>query len=362
MRDVAVRAGVGVGTVSRVVNGGASVRPVTAERVQRAIEELGFQRNDVARALRPGMTSTTIALLIGNLANPFYAAIAKSVLDVARAAGYAVMVSSVDEDAESEKRAVRELFSRRIAGMMLVPVRRDNGFLQRAHRSDTPIVLIDRPAQGVENDAVVIDNDRGGFLATAHLIAHGHRRIAMLVAPSYYTTGQRANGYRRALRAAGLALDPSLVVTLEVGTVEAARVATVDLLGRRDRPTAVFATTNFVCEGTLRAMHAVGCQLAVVGFDDFRLADFLPVPATVVTPDADELGRRATELLLRRVAGDRGPARREVVPVRLVERGSGELDPPGRDAQPARPRPASPRRSVRAVDRGGVVRDHGRRT
>lgn len=327
MRDVADRAGVGVGTVSRVVNGGASVRSVTADRVHRAIADLGYHRNDVARALRPGMTSSTIALLIGNLSNPFYAAIATSALDVARRAGYAVVLGSVDEDADAEQRAIRELFSRRIAGMLLVPVRPDTGFLQRAHRSETPVVLIDRPARGVEADAVVVDNFRGGYVATEHLIAHGHRRIAVLVAPSYYTTAQRANGYRRALRSAGLPVDPALVVALPAGTVEAAESATHELLGRRDGPTAVFATTNFLCEGALRALAASDRRLAVVGFDDFRLADLLPCPATVVAADAAELGRRATELLLRRVAGDRSPARREIVPVRLIARGSGELAP-----------------------------------
>lgn len=327
MRDVAERAGVGVGTVSRVVNGGTSVRAVTAERVQRAIDELGFHRNDVARALRPGMTASTIALLIGDLSNPYYAAIAKKALDVARAAGYAVLVSSVDEDVTAEERAVRELFSRRIAGMMLVPVRRDTAFLRRAHHSQTPIVLIDRPAQGVETDAVLVDNDRGGFLATKHLIAHGHKRIAMLVAPSFYTTGQRAKGYRRALRSAGLPFDASFAVTLPAGSVAAAEAATHDLLRRRDRPTAVFATTNFLCEGVLRATHQDGRQLGVVGFDDFRLADLLPCPATVVAADPAEVGRRATELLLRRIAGERGPVRREIVPVELIPRGSGELTP-----------------------------------
>lgn len=328
MRDVAERAGVGVGTVSRVVNGGASVRAVTAERVQRAIDELGFHRNDVARALRPGMTARTIALLIGDLSNPYYATIAKEALEVARAAGYAVLVSSVDEDVDAELRAVRELSSRRIAGMMVVPVRRDTAFLPRTDRVRTPVVLIDRPAQGVEADVVLVDNDRGGYLATEHLIAHGHTRIAMLVAPSYYTTGQRAKGYRRALRTAGVPFDPSRVITLPAGSVAAAEAATDELLRRRDRPTAVFATTNFVCEGVLRAQHRDGRPLAVVGFDDFRLADLLPCPATVVAADPADVGRRATDLLLRRITGDEGPIRREIVPVSLIERGSGEVAPP----------------------------------
>jgi LacI family transcriptional regulator len=273
------------------------------------------------------MTSSTIAMLLGDLSNPFYAAIAKGALDVARSAGYAVMLSSVDEDALAEQRAARELFSRRIAGMMLVPVRRDTAFLQRAQRSDTPIVLIDRPAHGVETDAVLVDNDRGGYLATQHLLAHGHIRIAMLVAPSYYTTGQRTNGYRRALRAAGIPIDPTLVVDLPEGSVQAAEVATHDLLRRRGGPTAIFASTNFLCEGAIRAMHQAGRQVAVVGFDDFRLADLIPLPATVVTADPGDVGRRAASLLLRRIGGDRGPVEREIVPVRLIQRGSGELSP-----------------------------------
>ena len=237
------------------------------------------------------------------------------------------MLSSVDEDAAAEQGAVRQLFSRGIAGMMLVPVRRDTGFLQRALRSETPIVLIDRPAHGVETDAVLVDNDKGGFLATRHLIDHGHRRVAMLVAPSYYTTGQRTNGYRRALRSAGLRVDPELIVQLEHGTVADAEAATRDLLARRRRPTAIFASTNFLCEGALRALGPGDAGVAVVGFDDFRLADLLPVPATVVTADASELGRRATTLLLERIAGSAAPVRREVLPVRLIARGSGERRP-----------------------------------
>jgi LacI family transcriptional regulator len=327
MRDVADRAGVGVGTVSRVVNGGRSVRPATADRVLRAIDELGFHRNDVARALRPGMTSTTIALLLGDLTNPFYAAIARSALDVAQAAGYGVMLSSVDEDVATEQGSVRELFSRRIAGMVLVPVRRDTEFLKRALRSETPIVLVDRPAHGVETDAVLVDNNKGGFLATRHLIDQGHRRIAMLVAPSYYTTGQRTNGYRRALRSAGIRVEPGLIVQLEHGTVAAAEAATHELLNSRRRPTAIFASTNFLCEGALRALDATDAGIAVVGFDDFRMADLLSVPATVVAADPAELGRRATTLLLERIAGSRVPVRREVLPVRLIPRGSGERRP-----------------------------------
>jgi len=325
MRDVALRAGVGVGTVSRVVNGGNSVRPQTAARVKAAIDALGFRRNDIARALRPGMNSRMIALLLGDLTNPFYGAIAKTAVDVARAADYAVIVTMVDEDPAGEQRVVHDLLGRRMAGLMIVPDQGDHAYLAATLDAGTPVVFVDRPATGIEADVVLLDNDRGGYLATSHLIAHGHHRIAALVAPSYYTTGQRIRGYRRALRGADIEVDPSLVIALPEGSPEAARAATAALLDRPDPPTAIFATTNFVCEGALRAAGAANRPVAIVGFDDFRLADMLPLPATVVAGDVEEMGRRAAVRLLERIGGDDSPARRDVLPVALQARGSGEV-------------------------------------
>jgi LacI family transcriptional regulator len=328
MRDVAVLAGVGVGTVSRVVNGGTSVRPATAERVHAAITQLGFRPNEIARALRPGKTAATLALLLGDLTNPFYASMAKSAVETARSAGYAVVVTMVDEDPNAEERAVRDLLARHVAGLMLVPDRSNHAFLRETLARGIPVVFVDRPASGIDTDVVLLDNERGGYVAATHLLGFGHRRIAALVAPSYHTTGRRMRGYRRALRAAGIQPDPQLEVTLPVGTPDAAFDATRNLLDLPDPPTAFFATTNFLCEGALRALRGRRHPPAVVGFDDFRLADLLPTPATVVAGDPAELGRRATELLLRRLSADgHGPAERIVLPVRLIQRGSGELEP-----------------------------------
>lgn len=342
MRDVAMRAGVGVGTVSRVVNGGASVSPRTAARVQAAIAELGFRRNDIARALRPGMTANTIALLVGDLTNPFYATIAKVAVEVAREAGFAVIVTMVDEDPAEEYRVVQDLLSRRISGMIIVPDRGNHDFMQVGLDSGIPTVFVDRPPSGISADVVLLDNERGGALAADHLLQHGHRRVAALVAPSYYTTGMRMRGFRRALRAAGAELDPALSLSLAVGSADAAYLATTQLLAGPDAPTAIFATTNFVCEGTLRAVDELHARVAVVGFDDFRLADMLPTPATVVSGDVAEMGRRAAEILLRRAAGDDSAVTRTTLPVSLTARGSGEIEPPvsRRRAAPARRRPS----------------------
>lgn len=328
MRDVAERAGVGLATVSRVVNDSGAVRPGTADRVRTAILELGFQRDEVARALRPGQHSRTIGLLLGDLSNPFYATLAKTAVAVANAARFAVVLSTVDEDPEVERRAIGELVGRRTAGLMIVPDQGDYRFLREATgRRPLPVVFVDRPSTGADGDSVVLDNEAGGRLATAHLVAHGHRRIAVLVAPSYWTTDRRLRGYRRALREAGLAVDERLVVPLRQGTAPEAEAATGDLLTLTDPPTAIFCTTGFLAEGAIRAVGRAGRSVAIVGFDDVPLADLLPVPLTVVATDTERLAATATELLLARVAGSTVPPAKVVLPVRLVQRGSGEIRP-----------------------------------
>lgn len=326
MRDVAALAGVGLGTVSRVVNGDPRVGSDKVTRVQAAIAELGFHRNELARALRPTQRADTLALLLGDLTNVFYASIAKAAVEAATKEGYAVVVGSVDEDPEGERRAVRQLVSRRVDGLLIVPDQGDHAFLAaELAGQNIPVVFVDRPATGIAADVVVLDNERGGALATEHLIARGHRRIAMLVAPSYYTTGRRLRGYRRALRQAGIPVDPDLVMHLQEGSVDEAAAATERLLELDDPPTALFTSTNFLSEGALRAMGHGSMRLALVGFDDFRFADMLPTPVTVVRGDAEELGRLGSRLLLDRIHGDTGPPQRLTLPVTLVARGSGEL-------------------------------------
>ena len=329
MKDVAERAGVGLATVSRVVNDAGSVRPATAARVRTAIAELGFQRDEVARALRPGQHSRSIGLLLGDVTNPFYATLAKTAVAVANAARFAVVLSTVDEDPEVEQQAIRELLGRRIAGLVIVPDQGDYRFLREATgRRPLPVVFVDRPSTGADGDSVVVDNEGGGILATAHLLAHGHRRVAVLVAPSYYTTGRRLRGYRRAMRDAGVPIDERLVVMLRHGTPEDAEAATLGLLALAQPPTAIFCTTGFLSEGAIRAVGPASGAVALVGFDDFPLADLLPVPLTVVATEPARLAETATELLLARVAGSTAPPENVVLPVYLVVRGSGELAPP----------------------------------
>lgn len=326
MRDVAQLAGVGLATVSRVVNEHPQVSAGTAARVRAAIEQLDFQRDDLARSLRAGQRSSSLALLLGNLTNPFYASVAAGAVATAQTHGYALVIGTVDEDPVVERRTIRDLLGRRIAGLVIVPDQGDHSYLSALHaRGDSiPVVFADRPGQGLAADAVLIDNERGGYLATQHLLEHGHTRIAVLVAPAYYSTGRRLRGYRRALREAGIQAQPELICRLPGGTAADAERATNELLALDPAPTAVFTTTNFLTEGAVRSMRRHDRSLALVGFDDFRAADLLPIPATVVAADAEQIGRTAMTMLLERLDDPSIPPRRIVLPPRLIARGSGE--------------------------------------
>jgi LacI family transcriptional regulator len=328
MRDVAVRAGVSLKTVSRVINGEAGVAAATAAKVGEAIAELGFRRNDLARSLRQGRTSSTLGLVIEDVANPFYSAIAQAVEAEARERGYMVITGSCEEDPERERELIGALLRRRVDALLLVPASREHSYLGRELVDGTPVVFLDRPPEGLEADCVLLDNFGGARAATEHLLAQGHERIALVAGPSdHYTAGARLAGYRAALAAAGLPDDDELV---RVGSQDAAQAeaAVGDLLalpaGRR--PTALFTGDNRHTVGALRALRAAP-RIALVGFDDFELAELLAVPTTVVRHDSHLMGRHAATLAFERLDGAERPPRTVVVPTELVARGSGEVRP-----------------------------------
>jgi LacI family transcriptional regulator len=197
----------------------------------------------------------------------------------------------------------------------------------------TPAVFIDRPPEesldaDVMVDVVLLDNAGGARTAVTHLIEHGHRRIACLSdLPGIFTARERLRGYEETMREHGVPIDPSLV---RVGQHDdaSAEAAMAELLALDDPPTAVFTGNNRVTVGALRAIQAAGTGTALVGFDDLELADMLATPVTVVAHYPAEMGRRAAELLSRRMAGSDAPSQRVVLPTHLIVRGSGELPPP----------------------------------
>ena len=330
MRDVAALAGVSLKTVSRVVNGEAGVSPRLVERVERAAEQLDFRPNLGARSLRRSDGKTaTIGVILENLANPFSGSVHRAIEDVARPRGVAVLAGSIDETAERERELVAAFSSRRVDGLIMMPTGLDHSYLLLERRAGVGLVFVDRPPRALSADVVLADNRAGAAAGTAHLVSHGHRRIGFLGDLSTILTEQeRCAGYQDALRDAGLPADPSLVIR-ELDTMAAAEAATLALLEREDPPTALFSAQNLITIGAIRALRRLGRQhsVAVVGVDDFLLADLLEPAVTVVAQDPIAIGRLAAQQLFRRIDGDRSPFVQEVVPTVLIPRGSGELRP-----------------------------------
>jgi LacI family transcriptional regulator len=320
MSDVARLAGVSIKTVSRVVNAEPGVHAETAERVLAAIERLGFRRNVGALNLRRGSSTGTIGLVLEDVANPFYSGLTRAAEEVARRCGRQVLTGSSDEDPDRERELALEFCARRVDGLIVIPAGRQHGYLLPEIASGMPVVFVDRPPGDVLADTVLVDNVAGTAEAVTHLAAHGHQRIAFLGdVPSIFTAAERLTGFREGCAKAGIPFDDRLVA---MGPHTPSSVAAI----LRDA-TAVVTGNNRITVLVLRALAGAARRPALVGFDDFELADLLDPPVTVVSLDPAELGRAAAELLFARLAGDRQPPRRIVLPARLTARGSGETPP-----------------------------------
>ncbi|MPZ82912.1 MAG: LacI family DNA-binding transcriptional regulator [Actinophytocola sp.] len=327
MSDVARLAGVSIKTVSRVVNDEPGVHVDTAERVLAAIERLGFRRNIGALNLRRGSSTGTIGLVLEDVANPFYSGLTRAAEEVARRFGRQVLTGSSDEDPARERELSLEFCARRVDGLIVVPAGARHGYLMPEIASGMPVVFVDRPPGDVVMDTVLVDNVEGAASAVAHLARHGHRRIAFLGdAPSIFTAGERLRGFREGCVAAGLRFDERLV-TMGPPTADGVAAALRQVLDGPSPATALVTGNNRITVLALRALAGAPTRPALVGFDDFELADLLDPPVSVVALDPGVLGKAAAELLFARLDGDGSPPRRIVLPVRLVPRGSGEVGP-----------------------------------
>jgi LacI family transcriptional regulator len=327
MRDVATIANVSFKTVARVVHGERWVRPETAARVNEAIRQLGYQPNEIASSLKRGVSRDTIGLVIADVANPFFSTIARAVEDVFRDRRLMIITASIDEDRERERAVVDALVKQRVTGLLIVPVGKDHRYLSRERRMGMPVVFIDRPPGRIRADVVLVDNLGGARTAVDHLIAHGHRRIAIIGDRlDVHTMSERYLGYQGALDAAGITMDTRLA-RFDCHSSADAEARVRELLALPSPPTAVFGTNNRMTVGAALALASQRRRVALVGFDDFELATALKPPVTVVTVDTNALGSTAARMLLRRLDGWTGTTERVVLPTRLVIRGSGEIRP-----------------------------------
>lgn len=323
MRDVAELAGVAPMTVSRVLNDSAPVTEETRKRVHAAIKQLRFRPNPIARSLRQSK-SRAIGIIVPNFYDPFFSACAHALSLVARKYGYSVSVTTSDESASTEFAEASLMVMNHVEGIAVIPAsvgayRLDDPELQSTH-----IVALDRPIRGERFHNVVVENQQGARDAVQHLIEHGHTRICFLgLSQKLYTVGVRYRGYQEAMLKSGLKLEAFFTCVTPEDTVDVLRNA---LFGRSPA-TAIFAGNNLVMRHALHALARLNvripAEVAIIGFDDFEMADIFYPAVTVIRQPTHELGRVAGELLFAKILEKSLPTGQQIVlPVELIIRQS----------------------------------------
>lgn len=306
IKEVARRAGVSVGTVSNVINRPHMVAAETRERVQAAIDALGYVRSESARQLRAGQ-SRIIALLVLDMSNPFFVDVAVGAERVARAANLGVMVCNSAQSSTEEADYLSLFAEQRVRGVLVTPADAAGRNLVDFRRHGIPFVFVDRVCPSVEGCSVSVDDVLGGTLAVRHLLAQGHRAVTYVTGPISLTQCRgRRDGALVALAEAGLPAAALRQVVADRLEVASGRDAGARVLGMSPRPSAVFCANDLLALGVLQALFAAGVkvpdEIALVGYDDIEFAAAAAVPLTSVRQPAVRMGREAAELLLAETA------------------------------------------------------------
>jgi len=315
-------------TVSRVINGADSVAASTRERVLGVIEELGYVPSPMARGLISNRTHS-LGVVADDISDQFFARMVAGAEAEARRRGYYLMIGSVEPD-DDERGYLRLMLERRVEGLILA---RPSAPLSLAHLAPmqdagVPLVLVSFGSDGVPGTLVDVDNRGGGYVATRHLVELGHREIATIVGPrDWPSSAARLDGYRDALRGAGLAEDPALVEYAADWGPESGRAAAARLLARGAGFTALFAHSDLTAVGAIRQLRLAGLRVpedvSIVGFDDLPVAAFVDPPLTTVHQPMEEVGALAAALVLDQLADSQAAAEeRHLLPASLVVRQS----------------------------------------
>ncbi len=345
IKDVAREAGVSVGTASQALRGSAVVRETTRRRVLAVAARLRYQPSALARGLVTRRTHT-VGLLISDIANPFFIRAVRAVEDVAQENGYNVILCNTDEAPAKETQYLRVLMEKRVDGIILATTAASRRAVREIQWRHIPLVLFDRELAGVATHVVKVDGILGGRLATEHLLALGHRRIAIIHGPLDRSTGvERLEGYRATLRAAGLRPDPLLTREGDFKQESGYRWAQA-LLDLTPPPTALFCTNNLMTVGALQALLErkvrIPDELSLVGYDDMEWWTLTHPPLTTVGQPVYDLGREAMRLLLTQIGREKGrrPQRIVLKPELILRESCG---PPPHGVRSTGPHPRSRR-------------------
>jgi LacI family transcriptional regulator len=318
--DVARKAGVGAGTVSRVINGGHNVSAKTLAVVRAAIQELGYVPSHAARTLK-GARTKTIGLIVPSVANPFFSSAADAIQKVASAHGCLVLLAASENDPSKEKELVTTFIQRRIDGLIFVPS--DAAHVDILENAGFPAVCFDQPINGGSIATVLADNYGGARIATEHLVAHGYKRILCIGEdPKLFTSQERFRAHRDVISAAGLPylFEPNV---RDFASAEAAVIAHLNCPKPID---AVFSTKNSTTLYVYYILRKLGCRIpdsvALIGYDDFQLADALEPAISVIRQPVQEIATRAAKMLFQQMGRVNRHQDSVIVNVQLITRAS----------------------------------------
>lgn len=324
--DVARAAGVSTATVTRALQDSPLVVKATRDRVVEVAQRLGYSPNPMARDLRQRTRVRAVGLVTAGFTNAFQALVAAGAEHELRRAGLELLIGSTNDDPAREPELVRTMIDRRVSALLMMPDGEERSYLRPEQTYGTPVVLVGRPANGVELDVVMTDDDRAVEEATTQLLALGHRRIAALAGrPDSFRAAQRLTGFRAALNRGGIPEDPRIVIT-GLTTADDARTSMERLMGASLAPTAVLALNLGISTGVLLDRIANHRDIAFIALDENEFSAGLGI--TAITRDPKKIGSLAAGLAVERIAAPGMPPRTVTLPSILVRRGSGELPPP----------------------------------
>jgi LacI family transcriptional regulator len=324
--ELAAQAGVSIPTVSRVLNGRPDVAPATRERIEQIIKESGYIRSSAAKGLRKGSIGI-IDLVVPGLDNPYVTEIVRGVEDALERTGLRLALSFTQDQALGERQWLEKIADRATEGAILVLAHGQSSRLDELRKRGIPFVVVDHRGElGPDVPSVGATNWAGGRVAVEYLLSLGHRRIAMIAGPaSLRCSLDRVAGYRAALEAAGIPIDPELIRPGDF-RLQSGYIQTGALLALPEPPTAIFAGNDLQAMGAYKALYLFNIhvpeRMSVIGFDDIQLTTIVSPSLTSVRQPLFEMGRVATSMLLRLIAGERLDSCRVELPTTLITRES----------------------------------------
>lgn len=306
IRDVAARAGLSVGTVSKYINGKA-VKESTRLAIEEAIKELDFHPNNIAKGLR-NAKSFSIAILLPMLDSMFCTSMISSIESTLSPLGYSVIVCECHNNAEMELRKTQYLIDRMVDGIVLIPYSLNGKQIEMIQKNNIPLIVLDQEIQNHQTDCIVLDNEIAGYESTHHLIELGHKDIAIITGNyNHYTTVGRLKGYKKAMVEAGLTPSNEYIQCGDY-SIDGGYEAMIHLCRTKKRPTAIFISNYDMTIGAYLAINYLNLKIpediSVIGFDNFPLANVVNPPLSFAEQPTNIMGTEAGKLLYRRICGD----------------------------------------------------------